>query len=1075
MNANRALGLLLAIVCCGCPLAVSATSGTWTNRNGGSWTNAGNWNAGIIADGSGSTANFTTLSLPADITVTLDGARAIGNLNFDDQNTTKHNWSINAGSGGGLTLAGATPTVTVLGATTAVNAPIAGTAGLTKSGQGRLVLGGANSYTGTTTVSAGTLGLGSATFSAASPLNISAPSAAVESAGTFSLAVNTTATAIDVSGSGTLRLTATTSGSVSPDLDFGPNHSGNSCWSARLAANVDLGSAQRYVFGRTGHNGVGMYGLTGADCQFGGSISGAGGLTFIAQNNWTGSEPMEVPFALNASNSFTGPVEIQRGSVYLGDANALTQSNALTLNPASGNNARVFLYGNNASVSDMSSAGAGSALIANGNLKSGASLTLGAVTLTVVQNHDSTFAGTLTDVFREYPGSGSGTTGPLNLLKTGPACLRLSGLNTYSGTTTIAAGVLQVDGQLNTGSVTVQSGATLAGTGELDGPVIVLDGGRLAPGASGVGLLTINNSLNLAGTTVMELSKMGGTISNDRVAGITTLGYAGSLRVTNIGPDSLAAGDGFTLFVASSYTGSFTNLALPALSGGLAWDTSNLVVNGTITVVSTTSPPVIVSQPRGLTISQGDPARFTVVAAGARPLAYLWQRNSTNLDGATATYYAIAAATTNDTAQYSVLVTNTYGATTSTVATLTVFPPGQGSSITNLLAVYLNFDNNINAQAGTTNNGSLYTGGVTAGPRYRTGVIGSAATFANTATGGQPDDWAITLGNLEWIYANSFSVSLWERTATSGDGALMGNKDWTSGANVGWVISSLDQKNLNYNAAGGTRRDVDLNPPFSDGAWHLVTVTFDRAANLVVSYIDGLAVSTGNISPSGAASFNAGFNTLIGSSGNGAYSGAADVDDLGVWTRVLTPQEIAGIYTAGLNSQPLTAAAPGVAPVITAQPANVNVSVGSTATFTVTATGSGPFSYQWRLNGTNLSGATSASLVLASVSAASQCVYTVLIRDGSGAVISRGAVLTVYELAVTGQWDFDRGDLRATVGSDLEYVGDTATLTTFPVLNLNGQGPESWVSAAIQSSKASTCATAPNPTAAAISSTSTRS
>jgi YVTN family beta-propeller protein len=552
-------------------------------------------------------------------------------------------------------------------------------------------------------------------------------------------------------------------------------------------------------------------------------------------------------------------------------------------------------------------------------------------------------------------------------------------------------------------------------------------------------MLTVKNSLTLAGTTVMRLSKTGVTLSNDRVAGITTLNYGGSLVATNIGADSLEAGDTFTLFAAGIYSGAFTELALPRLSGGLGWDTSNLVVNGSITVVSTTSPPVIVSQPQGLMVSQGDPARFNVVAAGARPLAFQWRRDNTNIAGATAIYYAIGTATTHDTAQYCVVVTNTYGAATSAVAALTVLAPGQAGGLTNGLVVYLDFDNNINAQAGTTNNGALYTGGATSGPRYRTGIIGSAATFANTATSGQPDDWAITLGSLEWVYSNSFSVSLWERTATSGDGALMGNKNWTSGANVGWVISSLDQKNLNYNAVGGTRRDVDLNPPFSDEAWHQVTVTFDRATNRVTSYMDGLPVSTTDISPSGGASLNAGFSTLIGSSGNGTYSGTVDVDDLGVWTRVLTAQEVSGIYGAGLNHQPLTAAVPGIPPVITAQPPNLCVCAGSTATFTVTATGSGPLSYQWRFNGADILGATSASLELSPVSAGSQGVYTVLVRDGCGAVISSVAVLTVYELAVTGQWDFDRGDLRATVGTDLAYVGDTAALTTFPVVSINGQ------------------------------------
>ena len=62
---------------------------------------------------------------------------------------------------------------------------------------------------------------------------------------------------------------------------------------------------------------------------------------------------MEASFALNAANTFTGPLEIRRGSVYLGNANALTQTNALMFNPVAGQNARLFLYGNNATVSDL--------------------------------------------------------------------------------------------------------------------------------------------------------------------------------------------------------------------------------------------------------------------------------------------------------------------------------------------------------------------------------------------------------------------------------------------------------------------------------------------------------------------------------------------------------------------------------------------------------------------------------------------------------------------------------------------------------------------------------------------------
>jgi hypothetical protein len=355
---------------------------------------------------------------------------------------------------------------------------------------------------------------------------------------------------------------------------------------------------------------------------------------------------------------------------------------------------------------------------------------------------------------------------------------------------------------------------------------------------------------------------------------------------------------------------------------------------------------------------------------------------------------------------------------------------GYGAT-TNGLVVYLTFDGNLNAQAGTTNNGVIYTGGAINGPRYKAGVIGQAAAFANAASGGQTEDWAVSLGNLERIYSNSFTVSLWVRTTNSSDGALMGNKNWTSGANVGWVISSLDLKNVNWNAAGGTRRDVDLNPPFSDGNWHHIAVAFDRVANQVISYVDGNAAKTSDISPSGTASLNAGFSTLVGSSGNGTYSGAGDVDDLGIWTRALPANEAAAIYHAGLIGQPLTTAAPGQFPVITGQPSDLTVGVGATGTFTVTASGTGPLLYQWRFNGANIAGATNATLVIPSVTATNQGLYTVLVSNGAGASLSAGANLTVYEIAVTGQWDFSRGDLRATVGADLEYLADTTISPPF--------------------------------------------
>ena len=1153
--------------------AARAASGTWTNLNGGSWTTSANWSGGTIADGSGNSANFATLSLLTNPTITLDAARTITSLTFDDLSATKHNWTLNTGSAGPLTLAGTTPTFTINSATNTVSAVVAGTNGLTKAGAGKLVLGGANTYTGTTAVSAGTLTLGPATFSSTNTLTIAASSFA-ESAGTLNLMVSSANPAINVSGSGTLRLIATNNSAASADLYFGPNHSGTTYWGARIATAVDLGSSQRYIFGKTGHNGVGKYTVTGGDCQFAGAISGSGGLTLIGQNTLS---DMEVSFCLNAANTFTGPVEIQRASLYLGAAGALN-GNVVKFNPSLGNNARCFLWGRNLTITDLQSPGAGTAIIANGNTSPGA---VGPATLTLTQNNPYTFSGSIADVQAEYNsggaltptlslvkngpaaltlagpgtftgtttistgklylnnyftgggavtvasgatlggsgtvtsavtvnsggaleagnGSGAGTltlnsltlsgsatftvtrnstpasinisasnglvanggansvtinvagappavgqyslvtyagtlggtgfsafklgtlparvsaslvnntanhsidllvspmerwsgalssewstnslaapqnwvlyadgitptnyidgdavlfddtatnttvdisaadiapagtrfnnttqnytltgskamTGTANLVKAGSGTLTVTGNHTYTGPTTVSSGTLVINGSLAAGSaVTIAANASLTGNGTIGGPVTVQPGGTIAPGP-GLATLTLGQPPVLNGTTQLEINRTNTPANADNLTAGGTLTFGGTLVVTNLGPSdfTLADRDTFQLFNAAAYAGSFTNFVLPGLATNLAWDISQLGVSGTL-AISAPVAPFITAQPQDLTAYATFPASFSVTANGSVPLAYQWLKNGTNIAGANGSSYTMAGTAATDAGLYSVRVTNIYGSTQSSNATLAVLDTTP-TTVINGLAVYLNFDNNINAQGGTTYNGTAYTGGALNGPRYTAGKIGAAATFTNTASTGQPTDWAVTLGSLEGIYSNSFSVSLWERTTTSTDGALIGNKNWTSGANVGWAIAKLASKNINWNGTGGTRQDVGL-ASFSDGNWHLVTATFNRTANLVSCYIDGAAGGTGTISPSSAASFNAGFATLIGSSGNGTYSGTGDVDDLGIWSRVLTAGEVAEIYTKGQMGRNLTLPPAPPAPTVTLGP-----------------------------------------------------------------------------------------------------------------------------------------------------------
>ncbi|HXI53671.1 MAG TPA: autotransporter-associated beta strand repeat-containing protein, partial [Candidatus Saccharimonadales bacterium] len=108
--------------------------------------------------------------------------------------------------------------------------------------------------------------------------------------------------------------------------------------------------------------------------------------------------------------------------------------------------------------------------------------------------------------------------------------LVLTGTHTYTGATTVIAGTLLVNGTLGVTAVTV-TGGTLGGNGLIRGAVTIQSAGRLSPGSS-IGTLTINNSLNLAGSTVMELNAATG--AHDLVSGLTTVTYGGTLILSNL-------------------------------------------------------------------------------------------------------------------------------------------------------------------------------------------------------------------------------------------------------------------------------------------------------------------------------------------------------------------------------------------------------------------------------------------------------------------------------------------------------------------------------------------------------------
>jgi hypothetical protein len=84
--------------------------------------------------------------------------------------------------------------------------------------------------------------------------------------------------------------------------------------------------------------------------------------------------------------------------------------------------------------------------------------------------------------------------------------------------------------------------------------------------------------------------------------------------------------------------------------------------------------PFITGQPQAQSVSAGDTAAFTVSATSSAPLNYSWQKGNVPIPGQNSNILTLSNVTTNDAAQYSVVVSNQLGYATSAPATLTVTP-----------------------------------------------------------------------------------------------------------------------------------------------------------------------------------------------------------------------------------------------------------------------------------------------------------------------------------------------------------------------------------------------------------------
>ena len=134
-----------------------------------------------------------------------------------------------------------------------------------------------------------------------------------------------------------------------------------------------------------------------------------------------------------------------------------------------------------------------------------------------------------------------------------------------------------------------------------------------------------------------------------------------------------------------------------------------------------------------------------------------------------------------------------------------------------------------------------------------------------------------------------------------------------------------------------------------------------------------------------------------------------------------------------------------VPPSITTQPASQTVTAGQSATFSVAASGTAPLSYQWRKNGTAISGATSASYTTpATTTADNGAQFTVVVSNSAGSVTSNAATLTVN--AAVGALSVTPSSLSFNYGSSVPPAQSISVNATGIALSYTAASSVPWLS-----------------------------
>ncbi|WP_426703068.1 autotransporter-associated beta strand repeat-containing protein [Rhodanobacter sp. Col0626] len=464
------------------------------------------------------------------------------------------------GGAGGLNIANAATTLTIGGS-------IQGAGNLTKQGAGTLVLTNSNTYTGGTTLSAGTLQAGATNAFGTGYINY------------FDVA----GAQLDLNGFNTSASYITGGGSTGGNTDLG---------GATLTINSGANSAAAANYGGT---------ITGT----GNVVKNGGSFEYLssAASNYVGTTTANAGI-LEVAKLSNGGAASSIGSSNNAAANLVLNGGTFEYVGSGDSTDRLFTLGAS-NRSALNASGTGAVQFTNtGAIAFSTPNTAQTVTLTGTSADNNSLAAQITD-------NGTGKT---SLSKTGVGTWILrNAASNYTGVTTISGGVLGVDHLTNGGqassigsssnaatNLVIGNGATLryTGTGDTTDRLFTLSGGTSVIESSGTGAIDFantgsaayagsgNRTLGLGGTNTDD-NTMGGTII-DGPGGITTLAKndAGTwlLTGTNTYTGNTVVNDGLLQIGNGGTSGSIASATMIVdTNGTLGFDRSDtMTLDGVI-------------------------------------------------------------------------------------------------------------------------------------------------------------------------------------------------------------------------------------------------------------------------------------------------------------------------------------------------------------------------------------------------------------------------------------------------------------------------------------------------------------